>query len=292
MTEIAQSGTWGSALSTAEFAAIRSVGFEPVGQVLGAVVYNIGWMGSYTCPAGWSGRFLGGAASMGVGVSGQSGWAPFRPMAQTMYQARHTAIGRMTAECSELGGHGIVGVRLTVGPFPAGGALEFRAIGTAVRLPGAPPLARPFSSDLSGQEFAKLVRTGWMPVGLALGISIGAVHDDFVTRSQTYWNAENAEVTAYTELVNATRHDARTQLEADVAKLGAEGVVTAVNDLHIQQRECPVREGFRDHIAEATLIGTAMTRFTAGPVSQSRSLAILSLDPERRRAARGIRIGL
>jgi hypothetical protein len=29
-------GTWGSALTTQEFAAVRSVGFEPVGQVFGA----------------------------------------------------------------------------------------------------------------------------------------------------------------------------------------------------------------------------------------------------------------
>jgi len=38
MAEMKASGTWSSALSTDEFAAIRSVGFEPVGQVLGAAV--------------------------------------------------------------------------------------------------------------------------------------------------------------------------------------------------------------------------------------------------------------
>ena len=36
MAEIRSGGTWGSALSADEFAAIRSVGFEPVGQVFGA----------------------------------------------------------------------------------------------------------------------------------------------------------------------------------------------------------------------------------------------------------------
>ena len=38
MAEIRRSGTWGSALTSDEFAAIRSVGFEAVGQVLGAAV--------------------------------------------------------------------------------------------------------------------------------------------------------------------------------------------------------------------------------------------------------------
>jgi hypothetical protein len=35
-------GAWDSALPVADFAAIRSVGFEPVGQVFGAAVYYLG----------------------------------------------------------------------------------------------------------------------------------------------------------------------------------------------------------------------------------------------------------
>jgi uncharacterized protein YbjQ (UPF0145 family) len=49
-----------------------------------------------------------------------------------MYQARQTAIDRMTAQCAALGGHGVVGVRLSRGSLPLGG-LDFTAIGTAVR---------------------------------------------------------------------------------------------------------------------------------------------------------------
>ena len=54
MAEIRASGTWGSALTSDEFASIRSVGFQPVGQVLGAAVYNIGYVG-YACPGAWAG---------------------------------------------------------------------------------------------------------------------------------------------------------------------------------------------------------------------------------------------
>ena len=53
MAEIRSSGTWGSALTSDEFAAIRSAGFEAVGQVLGAAVYNIGYTGGYGCPGAW-----------------------------------------------------------------------------------------------------------------------------------------------------------------------------------------------------------------------------------------------
>lgn len=286
MAEIRKSGTWGSALSTAEFAAIKGVGFEPVGQVLGAAVYNIGYAGGYGCPAGW-GYYYGGARTS---VSGASPTSVYAPLVRTLYEARRAAIGRMAAECAELGGHGVVGVSLTIGRFAAGG-LEFKAIGTAVRAPGAIALRNPFTSDLSGQDFAKLIADGVVPVGLALGISIGSRHDDWRTRSQTQWRAGNTEVSGYTELVNSTRHDARIQLEHDVRRMGGEGVVIQRMDMQIGEHECRAQEGARDHVAEVSIIGTVITRFAPSKRATERpSLAILSLDPQRRQAAR-VRLG-
>ncbi len=289
MREIQRSGTWGSALSSDEFAAIRGVGFEPAGQVLGAAVYNIGFTGGYNCPGAWSayGGYAQAYRSV-TQVSGQGGYGSFGPLTQAMYAARHHAINRMVAECAALGGHGIVGVSLTIGGFPAGG-LEFKAIGTAVRVPGAAPLSQPFSSDLSGQDFAKLFRAGWVPAGLALGISVGARHDDWLTVGQTRWGAGNAEVTGYTELVNDTRHDARVQLEKDVRRIGGDGVVVSRADMRVHERECPVQEHGRDHVIEVTIVGTAITRF-AQAGKPPPPLAIMSLDPQRRQAAR-VRLG-
>jgi uncharacterized protein YbjQ (UPF0145 family) len=304
IAEIRRTGTWGSALTADEFTAIKSVGFEPVGQVLGAAVYNIGYTGGWACPGAWAG--YGGFVSPFQGVTAVSGagsMGSFGPMVQTLYQARRKALGRMSEECAELGGHGVVGVLLTIGHFPAGG-LEFKAIGTAVRAPGGTAgagagggvgmgggvgtggLKQPFTSDLSGQDFAKLIMAGWAPVGLALGISIGARHDDWLTISQTRWGSGNAEVNGYTDLVNHTRHDARGQLDQDVTKMGAEGVVVKDMDLRIRERECPMQEHRRDHIAEVTIIGTAITRFGRSRPRREGSLAILSLDPQRRQAAR------
>jgi len=288
MAEIRRSGTWSSALSTDEFTSIRSVGFEPVGQVLGAAVYNIGFTGGYGCAGAWSGYYgnsFGPTRSV-TQVSSRGGATSFAPLVQTLYDARHAAINRMAAECTELGGHGVVGVRLTIGPFPAGG-LEFKAIGTAVRAPGARLPKRPFTSDLSGQDFAKLIMRGWVPASLALGISVAARHDDWLTVGQTRWSSGNAEVAGYTELVHEGRHDARVQLERDVTRIGAEGVVIADMQLRVSERECPMSEGRRDHIVETTILGTAIARFTARSDHERQpSLAILSLDPQRRQAAR------
>jgi len=290
MAEIRRSGTWGSSLSTGEFAAIRSTGFEPVGQVLGAAVYNVGYTGGFACPGAWGGFGRFGAPSVGVTtVSGDGDFGSFGPMVATLYEARRAAIARMSTECAELGGHGVVGVSLTIGAFPAGG-LEFKAIGTAVRAHG-PALERPFTSHLSGQDFAKLFLDGWMPVGLALGISVGARHDDWLTLTQTRWGAGNMEVNGYTDVMTQTRHDAREQLERDVARLGADGVVVSTISARVRDRDCPAQEGRRDHIVEATLIGTAIARFHASSRAAERpSLAMLSLDPQRRQAAR-VRLG-
>ena len=264
--ETRSSGPWGSSLTADEFAAVRSAGFEPVGQVFGAAIYSAGSVRGYSCPGS------------------------FGPLVQAMYQARDQAIDRMTTECTELGGQGVVGVRLSRGSFPLGG-LQFKAIGTAIRAPGAAHRRRvPFTCDLSGQDFAKLIRTGWVPAGLVLGISIGSRHDDRKTTRQTRWRSGNAEVAAWTELVSESRHDARRQLERDVQRLGADGVVIAAMPMLVRERDCPVQVGRRDHIVEATLVGTALARFSRGGQRQagpdSETLAVMSLDPQRRQAAR------
>lgn len=284
LDEARRSGTWSSALSTAEFAGVRAAGFEPVGQVLGSTVYHIGYAARYACAGSWSGWNLGVSSTEVSG--GGSRWSAFGPLVKALYDARRLAIGRMVAECEQLGGDGVVGVGLRIGHFPAGG-LEFRALGTAVRARGDVHVAKPFTSHVSGQEFAKLVLAGWIPAGLVLGISIGTRHDDWRTISQTRWSAGNTEVSGYTDLMNQARHDARQQLGRDVERVGADGVVISEMDVQVRERECPSQEGRRDHIVEANLLGTAIARFDRGVRhTATSSLAIMSLDPERRKRAR------
>jgi uncharacterized protein YbjQ (UPF0145 family) len=287
MAALRSSGTWGSALTADEFAAIRSAGFEPVGQVFGAAVYGTGSASGYGCPGAPGSPGDGSPPRPATQVSGPGDAGSFGPLAAAMDQARHTAVDRMITECAELGGHGVVGVRVSRGTFPHGGQ-QFIVIGTAVRAADAahgPP--SPFTCDLSGQDFAKLIMAGWVPAGLVLGLSIGARHDDRDTTRQARWSSGNAEVAGWTDLVGQSRHDARRQLEGDVERLGAEGVVIAALQLEVRQRDCPAAVGRHDHIAEATLLGTAIARFSRpeqrhdGP-----ALAIMSLDPQRRQAAR------
>jgi uncharacterized protein YbjQ (UPF0145 family) len=140
---------------------------------------------------------------------------------------------------------------------------------------------------VSGQEFAKLIMTGWVPAGLAFGISIGSRHDDRASARQTRWASGNVEVAGWTELVNESRHDARRRLEDEVRRFGAEGVVIAAMQMRVRERDCPVTVGRRDHIVEVTLTGTAIAGFSrAGRRHAGPALTVMSLNPQRRQAAR------
>src|ERR1700678_3789453 len=185
MAGIRASGTWGSALTSGEFAAVRSVGFEPVGQVFGAAVFGIAYGDGYSCPRITASSRAAVEAKPSGPLPERDDQGPLGPLVRAMDQARRTAVERMTAQCAELGGDGVVGLRVSRGSFLLGGQ-EFTALGTAVRARGAEFSAlgasatapgglgdeaggaatataageagerpAPFTSDLSGQDFAK-----------------------------------------------------------------------------------------------------------------------------------------
>ncbi|MFB7507598.1 heavy metal-binding domain-containing protein [Streptomyces broussonetiae] len=286
IAEVRSSGTWSSALSTGEFTALRAVGFEPVGQVMGSAVYHVGRSGRYwgyhdCLYAGARYTFGGGAAPLAL--SGQG--APSAGLVQVLDQARRSALERMTAECSVLGGDGVVAAQLTVAPFVAQpNCLEFKVIGTAVRAAGTVRAPQPFTCHLDGQGFAKLVSAGWVPVELLYGMSVGVRHDDYTTRAQARsWS--NVEVTGWSELVQAVRADARAHLRAQSGRRGGDGVILSSGRLRIWDEPC-IRSGNndqKDHVAEATLLGTTVARFTTAREQPPRTLTVMPLDPERRR---------
>jgi uncharacterized protein YbjQ (UPF0145 family) len=279
MTELAGRGaTWGSVLSADEFAAVRSVGFEPVGQVFGAAVYPLFATAAVSCPGTATHSLIPGAPARVAGWAG-----PAAQIAQALHDGYRTAIDRMTGECSDLGGHGIVGASLQVNETPGdnftAATVQFKAIGTAVRGRGCPPLARPFTSELSGPDFAKLLMDGWVPAGIVLGISAAGLHDTLVTTSSGPWGTGNAEVPTYTNLTLYVRQDARSRLEETVRELGAEGVVVSAMTLHFRSNQCHSHQGGADHFAEAVITGTAVARFAdRRKTARPPSLAVLQLD--------------
>lgn len=212
-------------------------------------------------------------------------FGPAARIARALYGGRRTAIDRMAAECADLCGHGVLGASVQVREIPAdvtsAGAVEFKVVGTAVRADGCAPEIRPFACDLSGQDFAKLVMAGWVPAGIALGISVAALHDDGLATGPSRWGPANAEVPAYTDLMIKVRQGARSRLEQAVRTLGADGAVVSGMTLRVSASACP--RGGVDHFAEAVITGTAVARFASQPsTTLPPSLAVLSLDADER----------
>jgi uncharacterized protein YbjQ (UPF0145 family) len=259
-----------SGLSVEEFAALRSIGFAPVGQVMGSAVYNVGW--SYTgC------GFLGGSMFQGYAPAVVVEVPATRRLIE---EARHRALHRLREECVGLGGDGVVGVTLTVGSF-YGNGLEFMATGTAVRAYGETRPSRPFTSDLTGQDFTKLVRAGWMPAALVMGVGVVLRHDDWMLRRQQMsWT--NQELAGPTELVHAARAGARDALDADVRRHGGHGVVLRDMVLNVSEVSCRRgRDDSRDHLADAFLFGTAIVPLPerdTDPATRTPPLPMLRLD--------------
>jgi hypothetical protein len=131
--------------------------------------------------------------------------------------------------------------------------VEFKVIGTAVRAGGCPPPARPFTAELSGPDFAKLLVTGWVPAGIALGISGAGLHDDLPTTSSGPWGTGNAEVPAYTDFIVQVSQDAWNRLERAVRELGADGIVVSATTLHVRSSACRARLRSTDHFAEPVI---------------------------------------
>ncbi|MDT7710589.1 MAG: hypothetical protein QOG20_6196 [Pseudonocardiales bacterium] len=265
----AEGGAWTSLLTVPGAAGLEVVGFDPVGEVMGSMVQRIGW-------AGYAGCGAYGVWGPGTTVtsSDRSGFSGFAPYVQALDLGYGTALGRMAQEARTIGADGIVGVGLRMSHMD-GGAREFTALGTAVRARGSARPGRIFSTHLPGQDVAKLMGAGWMPTDLVFGISVAIRHDDWRTRQQASWGSGNVEVAGYTELITHTRADARARFLRHVSDTGADGAI--VDRMSLNAWEIEPSDNHRDHVAEATVFGTAIVGFHTGTVAPSRTLTFLPL---------------
>jgi uncharacterized protein YbjQ (UPF0145 family) len=138
----------------------------------------------------------------------------------------------MEAEAHALGADGIVGVRLAVLLREWGAHIaEFVAVGTAVAGEQAPPTGtwrdssgRPFTSDLSGQDFWTLLEAGYAPLGLVMGTCVYHIAHQRI--GQMLRNAgQNVELPQFTQGMYDARELAMGRMQAEARARAAEGVV-------------------------------------------------------------------
>jgi uncharacterized protein YbjQ (UPF0145 family) len=224
-------GLFTSDLSVDEFLLVKAAGFEPLGFVVGSSIYHIGYQ--------------------------QSSWRQSQEMdvlSQAMYSARELAMTRMEEEADQLGADGIVGVRLDIGRYEWGADMaEFIALGTAVKHSGGElhraPNGRPFTSDLSGQDFYKLLASGHRPVGMVMGSCV------YHVAHQSMWKAmrqigQNTELPNFTQALYDARELAMERMQREAEQVQAEGIVA----VRLEERS----HGWGSHVIEFFAIGTAI----------------------------------
>jgi uncharacterized protein YbjQ (UPF0145 family) len=200
-------GVFTSDLSVSEYVLLGEAGFEPLGFVVGSSIYHIGLQ---------QGKW---GQNQELGV-----------LTQAMYNARELAMSRMRAEADHLGADGIVGVQLRMQAYVWGQeVLEFLATGTAVKALNAngahrAPDGRAFTSDLSAQDFFRLLAAGAVPVSFVLGTCVYHIAHQGVMQSLRQVG-QNTEMVIFTQGIYEARELALSRMQAEATQAQASGVV-------------------------------------------------------------------
>ena len=210
---LAAGDLFSSTLSVNEFALLSELGPQPIGQVLGASVHQVGWQ--YLPPhAQWAGSDL---------------FCQMYTVSQAWADARRSAFRRLQEEARLVGADAVVGVHLKRGAHDwAKNSVDFVVNGTAIRTPGSAvdsksPLVL---SDLSVQDYWKLRGVGWGPAGLVAATSVYFVSQG----SQTRWRRRlstmsNQEVFEFSDAFSAARRAVVGDLRGQAQSVKADGIV-------------------------------------------------------------------
>jgi uncharacterized protein YbjQ (UPF0145 family) len=226
-----QKPLWTSDLSVSEFVLLKQAGVEPLGLVMGSSIYHIGFqMANYYVNQ------------------------ELEYLSQAMYAARELAMSRMEEEAHVLGADGVVGVRIEVGGYDwAENLAEFVAVGTAVKAPEGEDHRtihqRPFTSDLSAQDFYKLYSIGYVPAELVLGNCVYHVAHQGLGQQMMQMGV-NCEMPNYTQALYEARELAMSRMQDEAERLGAVGIV----GMNIIEKS----HGWGTHVIEFLAIGTSI----------------------------------
>jgi uncharacterized protein YbjQ (UPF0145 family) len=247
-------------------------------MVVGMTVYQFGMQGYGYGASGGLGSSMGGQVFMTPGWAGgyqqtyvcqhaTYGHMPgynFEDLwyEQGLTEAYTIAIDRLREEADLLGAHGVVGVRYESHRLPlatSAPVIEIRMVGTAIKRQGSPPLSEPFTSHLSGQQFAKLIDTGWVPGAMVVGVGAirsygGCVVGDGPGSGVTMNQYASGEFRQRSDAIQNCRRFAVDRLESHATGYGERVVgVDVAAQFHSSMEDTM--------LVENVMLGTAVRRF-------------------------------
>jgi len=233
-------GFFTSDLSVSEFHLCQQAGLRPVSQVMGSCVYHVGYAGR---------PYYGGTYGYNVNAIA----AELPSLSHSWNAARELALSRLRQEAAHCRADAVIGVHITKGAWDfVAGAIEFVAIGTAIRHEGGPPNPHPVLTGLSVQDYFKLNQAGYDALGL-VGAStvyyvIPSVASQQIQRSRMMGpGSQNQELTDLTQGLYAAREAAMGRVESAARQLGAAGVVGVTYEQSIRTYEAEGSFGTGSH---------------------------------------------
>jgi uncharacterized protein YbjQ (UPF0145 family) len=258
-----------SDLSVNEFALAHSIGLRPIAQVMGSSIYHVGWQQS---PGQWGGWQAGGISQ------------ELTTLSEAWNTARRRAFGRLEQEAKLLGAHAVVGVQLTTGRHDwAAGSIEYMAVGTAVRIDGAPPSDDPVLTDLSGQDYWQLTQAGYRPLGVVGASSVYYIVSGWQQRGAMqgmFSSWANQELRDFTQGVYDVRETTLGRVTNEARRHGAAGMVGVSIAHSVEEREIDSGGSRRtDLVVTMHVLGTCVGERDPSAPENAPSLTIdLSAD--------------
>lgn len=161
------------------------------------------------------------------------------------YDGWHKAIDRLWAEAVALGANAVVDVTMKVQRMPeTSGQMDYGVLGTAVSIAGLGESRNPVVATVSALEFARLMESGIIPVGLAIG-----AHYEWYYPQQNLMFGQNTlgqnmlgmggwnqELTQLSDFLTDVRRTALGELKSDAARIGT-GVLARAEYSEIEPGE-------------------------------------------------------
>jgi hypothetical protein len=169
------------------------------------------------------------------------------------------AVQRMLTEATEMGADGVVNCQIqhtAVGH----GVWECTVTGTAVRARGARRSKVPFVTTLSGADTAKLLGAGYVPATVAVGMTIGIVHDLLRAQAARSKLTTFREIPHITQLVHVSRLQTRRQIVHAVTEAGADGAILT-SQMTVELDEHRVGANHHDIVCQVSAVASTIVAF-------------------------------
>jgi uncharacterized protein YbjQ (UPF0145 family) len=217
-----RAGSFTSDLSVSGFALCHQLGLEPLSQVMGSSIYQMGYQSS------WEARGYRGTALIELDT-----------LSQALNEVRERALHRLGEEARQIGADAVVGVETRAGESELGGgggqlALEHMVLGTAVRRKDARSdrssgIGQPVMTELSVADYALLLRAGIEPAGIVAWSSVFfasyAYSGMLGAGPRGMGSMQPYELSEFTQALYSARERTMGQINHQAATLGASGVV-------------------------------------------------------------------